>query len=179
MVRAFVAIELSQDIRDRLWEAQENLRKCGAHLTFVRPDYIHVTIKFLGDVEEKELPKVIDALKPISLIPFTIKATIATVDNPKRPHTIWCTVEDSGECRNLFHSVEDVLGPLGFARETRSFTPHATIARVRRPDHSLFTSLDTLKNKTYGNCIISGFKLKKSTLTPQGPIYEDILEVAW
>jgi RNA 2',3'-cyclic 3'-phosphodiesterase len=177
MVRAFVAVELSEDVRDRLGEAQECLRSCGAHLTFVRPDYIHVTMKFLGEVEEKDLPNVIAALKTVSFAPFTVNAGTVTVDNPKRPHTVWCAIEDSGESRNLFRSIEDVLGPLGFARETRRFTPHATVARVRRPDQSLFTALDKLKSRTYGSCIIAGFRLKKSTLTPQGPIYEDLPEV--
>ena len=72
---------------------------------------------------------------------------------------------------------EDVLEPLGFARETRKFTPHATVARVRRPDQSLFTALDKLRSRTYGSCTVTAFRLKKSTLTPQGPIYEDLLEV--
>ena len=87
-------------------------------------------MKFLGEVEEKGLPKVIAALKTVSFVPFTVNAGMVTVDNPKRPHTVWCAIEDSGESRNLFRSIEDVLEPLGFARETRRFTPHATIARV-------------------------------------------------
>ena len=177
MVRAFVALELSEDIRDHLGRAQECLRTCGAHLTFVRPEYIHITIKFLGEVDEKVLPKVISALKTVSFVPFTLNATAVTVDNPKRPHTVWCTIEDQGESKRLFRRIEDVLEPLGFARETRKFTPHATVARVRRPDPSLFTSLDMLKTRTYGSCVIAGFRLKKSTLTPQGPVYEDLLEV--
>jgi 2'-5' RNA ligase len=177
MVRAFVAVELSPDIRDRLGEAQECLRTCGAHLTFVRPEYIHVTMKFLGEVEEKNLPGVIKALKTVTFVPFTASAMTVTVDNPNRPHTVWCTIEDSGESKNLFRLIEDVVEPLGFSRETRRFTPHSTVARIRRPDQSLFTALDKLRTRTYGSCVISGFTLKKSTLTPQGPIYEDLLEV--
>lgn len=177
MVRAFVAIELSQEIRNRLAEAQECLRTCGAHLTFVRPEYIHITMKFLGEVEEKDLPGVTAALKAVSFTPFTITAATVTVDNRKRPHTVWCPIEDSGGCMNLFRGIEDVLEPLGFARETRRFTPHATVARVRRPDQSLFTALDKLKSGTYGSCAVTGFRLKKSTLTPEGPIYEDLLGV--
>ena len=179
MVRAFIAIELSEDIRDNLTKAQECLRKCSARLTFVRPDYIHVTVKFLGEVEEENLKNVIDTLKTVTFLPFTVSATGVTVDNFRQPHTVWCTIEDSGESATLFHRIEEVLGLLGFGRETRRFTPHATIARVRRADKSLYTSMDTLKNKTYGSCVVSGFTLKKSTLTPHGPVYEDLLEVAW
>ena len=107
----------SEDIRDRLAEVQESLRKCGAHLTFVRPGYIHVTLKFLGEVEEKDLGKVIETLKAVTFPPFTVNATTVTVDNPKRPHTVWCTIEDSGESLTLFRRIEEVLEPLGFARE--------------------------------------------------------------
>ena len=177
MVRAFVAVELSPEVRDRLGEAQECLRTCGAHLTFVRPEYIHITIKFLGEVEEKDLPEVLNALKTVTFVPFTVNATTVTVDNPKRPHTVWCSIEDAEGTKNLFRSIEDVLEPLGFARETRKFTPHATVARVRMPDQSLFTALDKLRSRTYGSCTVTAFRLKKSTLTPQGPIYEDLLEV--
>ena len=72
-----------------------------------------------------------------------------------------------------------VLGPLGIAPEARRFTPHATIARVKSADPSLFTALKNLEGTGYGSCMVSGLKLKKSTLTPNGPIYEDLLEVKW
>ena len=77
------------------------------------------------------------------------------------------------EAEDLF-LVEDVLLPLGFAKETRPFTPHATVARVRTEDPSLLACLDTLKDRTYGMCTIAGLKLKKRTLTSKGPIYEDL-----
>ena len=63
MVRAFVAIELSHDIRDRLGEAQVILKNAGVRLTFVRPEIIHITMKFLGEVDEKDLPQIAAALK--------------------------------------------------------------------------------------------------------------------
>ena len=81
--------------------------------------------------------------------------------------------------KELFRQVEEVLAPLGFERETRGFTPHATLARVKAPDPSLFTVLRAMEGTTYGDCMITGMKLKKSTLTPRGPVYEDLLEVVW
>jgi 2'-5' RNA ligase len=79
----------------------------------------------------------------------------------------------------LFWQVEEVLAPLGVERETRGFTPHATLARVKVPDPSLFTVLRAMDKTSYGDCMINGMKLKKSTLTPRGPLYEDLLEVVW
>ncbi len=179
MVRAFVALELPSEIKDRLSEAQETLRNCSARLTLVEPALIHITLKFLGEVEEKKIPHVCAALRNVSFLQFPITMGALTVNNIKRPHTVWCTVSDGGEARRLFHQVDEVLAPLGIERETRLFTPHATLARVKTPDPSLFTTLHTLEGKDFGGCVIPGMKLKKSTLTPRGPVHEDLLEVVW
>jgi len=179
MVRAFVAFELSKDIRDQLASAQDILRGCRARLTYVDPKNIHITAKFLGELDEKTLLKVMDALRSVNFSSFPVTAGTVTVDNPKRPHTIWCEIGDTGEGERLFHLIEDVLEPLGFERETRRFTPHATLARVKSPHPSLLSVLNNLKDKSYGSCMISSIKLKKSTLLPQGPVYEDLLEVKW
>ena len=179
MVRAFVALELPAEIQERLKGVQEKLRGCQARLTLVEPVLIHITLKFLGEVAEKDLPLLGDALRSVSFRPFPVTVGAVTVNNPKRPHTVWCTVSDGGRGKDLFRNVEDALEPLGFARETRGFTPHATLARVKVPDPSLFPIIRTLDRTTYGDCMIRGMKLKKSTLTPRGPVYEDLLEVAW
>ena len=179
MVRAFVALELSADIREQLATAQDVLRGCTARLTFVDPPLIHITVKFLGDVDDKKIPQLTAALRSIPFAPFPVTAGRVTVNNPRRPHTVWCVAGDGGKGAELFRLVEDALQPLGFMRETRPFTPHATIARVKVADPSLSAQLALLNGRTYGSCTISGLTLKKSTLTPRGPVYEDLLEVAW
>lgn len=179
MARTFVALELSEAIREQLSEAQVVLRGCQARLTFVDPALIHITAKFLGDVDEKRLVSVQDALKKIAFTPFPVTAGVMTVNNPRRPHTVWCAIDDGGKGAELHNRIEAALTPLGFAREERRFTPHATVARVKENDPSLFKALDQLKGKTYGSCTVTGLKLKESTLTPRGPVYEDLLEVTW
>jgi RNA 2',3'-cyclic 3'-phosphodiesterase len=179
MTRAFIALELSNDIKDQLAIAQQTLRGCKARLTFVDPELIHITVKFLGEVNDKKLQEVMDALARIVFLPYPITTGSITVNNKNRPHTVWCTMQDTGESERLFVLIEDMLAPLGFARETRSFTPHATIARVKSFDPSLFTALGALNAASYGSCRIHSMKLKKSTLLPQGPVYEDLLEVKW
>jgi 2'-5' RNA ligase len=179
MTRAFIALELTNDIKDQLAIAQQTLRGCKARLTFVDPELIHITVKFLGEVDDKKLREVMDALAKVSFVPYPVTTGIVTVNNKNRPHTVWCTIQDTGESERLFVLIEDALAPLGFARETRRFTPHATIARVKSFDPSLFTALNTLNAASYGSCRINGMKLKKSTLLPQGPVYEDLLDVKW
>jgi 2'-5' RNA ligase len=179
MTRAFIALELSNDIKDQLAIAQQTLRRCKARLTLVDPELIHITVKFLGEVDDKKLREVMDSLAKVSCVPYPVTTGNVTVNNKNRPHTVWCTIQDTGESERLFVLIEDSLAPLGFARETRRFTAHATIARVKSFDPSLFTALGTLNAASYGSCRISGMKLKKSTLLPQGPVYEDLLEVKW
>ena len=179
MVRAFVALELSSEIKEQLRIVQDVLRGCEARLTFVDPALIHITAKFLGEVTEEKLSAVMEALSSVRVTPFQVIAQKITVNNPSRPHTVWCAIEDAGESGQVFKLIEDALFPFGFARETRRFTPHATVARVKYPDPSLFAAISQLDNRKYGICTISGMKLKKSTLTPQGPVYEDLLEVKW
>ena len=179
MVRAFVALELSSEIREQLAVAQDTLRGIRARLTFVEPALIHITVKFLGEVPDEKIPSVMDALSTVRVTPFLATAKKITVNNPSRPHTVWCTIDDAGGSGQVFQRIEDALCPMGFARETRRFTPHATVARVKSSDPSLFAVISQLNNREYGSCLISGMKLKKSTLTPQGPVYEDLLEVRW
>jgi 2'-5' RNA ligase len=179
MVRTFVALELSESVRGQLKEAQDVLRTSTSRLTFVEPSLIHITVKFLGEVDEKMIERIKDALKQIAFQPFSVAAGTVTVNNPKRPHTVWCAIDDNGNGERLLSLVEDALTPFGFPRESRKFTAHATVARVKDSDPSLFTVLNQLKGRTYGECLVSGLKLKKSTLTPRGPVYEDLLEVKW
>lgn len=179
MARLFVALELSGEIRDRLKGVQGALRTGPARLTLVDPPLIHITLKFLGEVPEQEIPRVSAALSSIPFRPFPVTVGAVALNNPKRPRTVWCTVSDGGNATELFGLVEGALAPLGFGRETRAFTPHATLARVKVPDPSLSAIVRGLMEASYGTCTIPGMKLKKSTLTPRGPVYEDLLEVAW
>jgi RNA 2',3'-cyclic 3'-phosphodiesterase len=179
MVRAFLALELAKEIRDRLKVVEDTLRTCSARMTIVEPENIHITVKFLGDVDDRLIPQVMDATKQIAFAPFPVSVGSVTVNNPKRPFTVWCSISDAGKCGELFSRVENALVPLGFARETRRFAPHATLARIKEYDPSLLVIIGTFKGKSYGNCTIGGIKLKKSTLTPRGPVYEDLLEIAW
>lgn len=98
--------------------------------------------------------------------------------NRKNVHVIWsiANLEDVAE---VFQLIDDALAPFGFTRETRPFTPHATIARVKSSDPSLFSALATLDKRDYGSCTIRGMTLKKSTLLPTGPVYEDLQVLEW
>ncbi|MGB7787285.1 RNA 2',3'-cyclic phosphodiesterase [Methanoregula sp.] len=179
MVRAFIALELSREIRESIAEAQQQLRGCYARLAFVEPAQIHITAKFLGETDPPALEKIKDAITGIPFSPFPVTVGKVTLNNPRRPQTIWCEVDDAGNGGKLVALIDRALVPLGCEPETRRFLPHATLARVKSLDPSLFAALKRIGDRGFGSCTIAGMTLKKSTLTPQGPLYEDLLEVTW
>ena len=174
-----MAIDLPPGIREKMGDVQETIRHSRARLNLVDPSIIHITIKFLGEIEAATVGPVSDALREIRLNPFNLAITGISTNNNKKPRVVWGTVGDRGECKVLFEQVETALAAIGFPREQRGFTPHATIARVKEFEPSLIQSIRPYISKTLGECHISGFSLKKSTLTPNGPVYDTIMEVMW
>jgi RNA 2',3'-cyclic 3'-phosphodiesterase len=177
MVRTFIAIDLAPEVRERMRGPQAALAGCRARLSLVAPPSIHITLKFLGEIDEKTLDRVKEALSALRFTPFEVSLAGVKGNPPPSPRVIWCEVRDEGGCRRVFRLVEDALAPLGIPRERRAYTPHATLARVKRPDPSLIPVLKSLASEEFGSCPVRSIKLKKSTLTPGGAIYEDLLEV--
>ena len=156
---------------------QGALAGCRARLTVVKPDAIHITLKFLGEIDEKTLARVKEALSAIRFEPFEVSVGGVKGNPPSFPRVIWSGVRDEGACGRVFARVEEALAPLGIPKERRAYTPHATLARVKRFDPSLLPVLKELAPEEFGSCEVRCIRLKKSTLTPTGPIYEDIMEV--
>jgi 2'-5' RNA ligase len=177
MVRAFIAIDLSEEVRSQIGNSQAPLRGAGARLTFVAPQAAHITIKFLGDVDEGILPAVIGAIRSVRGTPFDITITGIGCNSRAKPRVIWGIVRDQGECADLAHQVDEALAPLGFPKETRPFRPHVTLARVRECDVRLVQRVQQIADTALGSVRVTALKLKKSTLTPKGPVYEDLAEV--
>lgn len=179
MVRVFVALEIPEEMQDTIAKAQETLRESRARLTLVSPRLIHITLKFLGEVEEKQIPEIISAMRSVQFTPFDITIRSINGNNRNRPRVIWGVAEDAGRSTALAALLEDALEPIGFEREERPFTPHATLARVREFHPSLLDKIQVLHEFPCGTCTIRSMKLKKSILTPDGPIYSDIAEAAF
>jgi len=179
MVRLFVAIDLPQEVREVLRSSQQELRKSRARLSVVRPENIHITLKFIGEVEEDAVVAIKERLAGISGSPFEVSVSGIAADNRRRPRVVWCTIIDGGKCADLNEQIEEALLPLGIQKESRRFRPHATLARVKKFDPSLLDSIRPMESAEYGNFLVDGFTLKKSTLTPSGAIYEDMMAVNW
>ena len=177
MVRLFVAIDLPDDISDQFRDAQNTLRSCRARLTLVEQESMHITLKFIGEVSGSSLTSITDILQTIDVPPFSMDVGLIGTNSQRAPRVVWAEVDDPGECRALAESIDSSLASLGFEPEKRKFRAHITIARVRQFHQSLFEALAGVASSCSGTIPVREFILKKSELTPDGPIYTDILRI--
>lgn len=179
MVRAFIAVDLPPRILEEATRIQPALNQSRARITLVKPENMHITLKFIGEIDFKTLDLVKEAISSITYRPFEIQLRGIEVNNPRHPRVIWTCGYDQGACADLHSKIENLITPFGIKREKRGFTPHVTLARVKRFDTSLVPVIDRISETEFGSFTVEGFTLKKSTLTPKGPIYEKILEVSF
>lgn len=132
-LRLFVAVELSDELRERVHHAAQSARLCRFRL--VPPAQLHLTLRFLGPVPASRVGEVEAALARAAgqHAPFAVEVGGGGIFGaPQRPQVVWVGVQDpSGALAALVQSVEDALVPLGFARETRPYHPHLTLGRAR------------------------------------------------
>ena len=140
IIRAFVAADLPDEIRDRLGETQRRLRDRLARagidrgLKWTQPAGIHLTLKFLGETDEALIPELGQELAAVVAAQPTLTLALAgpgVFPNPRAPRVVWIGVEgDVPALMTLQSRVEAALSPLGFPTESRPFSPHLTLARV-------------------------------------------------
>lgn len=180
-VRCFVAVEVDEPgILDALGRMQSGLVGSGADLKPVERENIHLTMKFLGDVDEWILGEVERVVASLRFEPFRMTlAETGAFPNLRRPRVIWAGVtEGVDELAAIFWELEKGFVGLGFKREGRRFSPHVTIARVRsgRNREALVDEVLRHGDTGYGSFEVKSVKLKRSVLTPRGPVYSTLAE---
>ena len=176
MVRLFIAAELPEDIKSQYAQAQEIIRRSRARLSLVRSEDMHITLKFIGEVEGSRLMAITNALEMITGSPFSLDLGAVTLNSPRSPRVVWGDIHDPGSCRELAGKIDSALIPLEVPAETRRFKPHITIARIKQFHPSIFEEVASISNSCSGSFMVDRFVLKKSELTPQGPVYTDLRE---
>lgn len=181
-MRTFIAIELSQEIRDTLAQIASRLKYAGADVKWVEKDNIHLTLKFLGEISEEKVKLTAARLDTIAkeTKPFEISlkdlGAFPKIDSPR---VIWVGLDKGAkESTELAKKIDTALTKLGFQEETRPFAAHLTIGRVRSGLNK--TALAEKMKSNYGlwtvdhGQTVSSLALYKSTLTPKGPIYSKL-----
>ncbi len=178
-LRLFVACELPGEMRDALGAIQEDLRRQGAgRLRWVRPEGIHITLKFLGEVEETRVEAINSALAA-AIEPFELSVRPSRVGSfgGARVRVVWIGLEgDVDGLAALAGRIDAALAPLGFPRERRPFAAHLTLARVpdRAPPEERRRLVDLIRRfrpPELPSMILTKAGLIRSVLGPGGSVY--------
>jgi 2'-5' RNA ligase len=174
-MRLFVALELTEAVRAALRALVARLEPAGADLRWVRPDGMHLTLKFIGELPEAKLPLLRKALARVrSARPVALEFRgLGYFPNERRPRVFWVGVEASDNLPVLAADVEAALEPLGVPRESRPFAPHLTLGRFKSPNRleRLQQEIARLPATEFGRVETAEFALFQSRLSPRGAEY--------
>jgi 2'-5' RNA ligase len=178
-MRTFIAIDLPEQLHAALAQTQQALRKAAPEGRWTRPEGIHLTLKFLGEVSEAQVKQVVEALGQIgSFEPFSVQVRgFGFFPQARRPRVFWVGVEAPPALAELAARVDGEMEKIGFPPEQRAFTPHLTLARfdVPRPQPALEAALAQHAPAPLGRFEASEFFLFESKLSPQGAQYRKVV----
>ena len=182
-MRLFTAIEFPEHVRAHLARVADALRPIPAlreNVSWTKPDTYHVTLKFLGDVDDARVPLLVASLRtlPIPMMTFTVdRFLVLPGQGPARVLAANVT-RDLKPIVSLFHQIESACQPLGVSREGRDFKPHVTFGRIRRPTRRLTAATlirlvdpGLLPSPTFA---AASFTLFQSRLEPTGAVHTPV-----
>ena len=175
-------MELPQEIHHSLKQTQDLLRESMPDVRWTKSSNIHLTLKFLGDVEISRTNSINKALTDIAcrFPPFTMTLTgLGAFPNSRKPRIVWVGLENGAdELIEIAEQIEGAMQKLGFPREKRRFRPHLTVGRIRRLEHpALMTeSLEQSNVGKLGEFTVQRVSHIRSQLDPGGSIYTTLFE---
>ncbi|OGW75460.1 MAG: 2'-5' RNA ligase [Omnitrophica bacterium RBG_13_46_9] len=178
-MRTFIALELSEEVQEELARIQGNLKYAGADIKWAKPDNIHLTLKFLGEVEENKLGQIKNILDRIASDnkPFELKLfKLGGFPSLDQPRVLWVGTDNGCvEAETIARSIEEGLEKIGFPKEDRPFRVHLTLGRLKSGKNKVQLRQKLLSLEVQPkSCAIRHITLFQSTLTPSGPIYKPL-----
>ena len=177
--RAFISADIVPS--DALALVLRELANSRADLKIVRPELMHVTLKFLGDTDESLTEQITcrmrDAVKDVP--PFTIRLTgMGAFPSMSNIRVVWVGMDDGRPLGEIARRLDISVGELGFARDKKGFVPHMTLARTRSGRNIANVQEILMRNAAtdYGQYLVDRIFLKKSVLSPLGPTYSTVME---
>jgi RNA 2',3'-cyclic 3'-phosphodiesterase len=176
IIRTFVCIDIPESIKVRIEKLQHDLRHIDAQISWVKPTNIHLTLKFLGDVPKANIPMVNTAVTHATGCCSPFQVTVGSAGcfpSSRNPSILWIGISRvSEDLLKLRDAIEEQLAQQDFKRETKKFTPHLTIARIRNPRNAgqvadAFMTCGFADESFQAGEII----VMASHLSPQGSIY--------
>ncbi len=175
-MRAFIAVEISKEQREKLSEFQNALKSCGADLKIVEPQNLHLTLRFLGEISGQEAEQIKQQLSKVKISKFQMHLKGAgAFPNLNHINVIWAGI--SAGAQELSSVAEKVNEIKIGEKDSRGFSAHITVARVKsaRGKENLLKILKEFSNYDFGRAEVSEIKLKESKLGKSGPSYSDLV----
>ncbi len=175
-MRLFIAIGISEEVKKEIASLIGKLKKHDTNIKWVKPENIHLTIKFLGEVNPEKLKDIEKALSFVasrySTFMLYSKGT-GVFPHYARPRVLWVGLNNDSHLEEIYRDINNELVSLGFEPEKRDFRPHLTIGRVKSPKGltPLLKELRGYMDKDFGKITVSEILLMKSTLKPEGAEY--------
>ena len=178
--RGFISIDIEPF--PKLIQLENEIRNSGANVKLVEPENVHITIKFLGETDEGIIERIEEIMKSAveNIGQFDIKLKgSGFFPNEKYIRVIWIGIENINKTSSIAKKIDQQLSNLGFEKEKRGFSAHLTIARVKSAKNkdNLMKIIEKYRDIEFGTFNVNSIKLKKSELTPKGPIYTTLREV--
>jgi 2'-5' RNA ligase len=177
-IRSFIAVPLSGEIAHATGKIVREIDKVATGIKWVEPENMHLTLKFLGDIDENETWEVCRAIAKAvgNMEAFDIECQgVGAFPSNEKPKTLWIGITQGKESLGqLQQAVDDAMADLGFRREPPRFSPHLTIGRVKQPGPQLREVTRILNENadfSAGVAMVDEVVLFSSDLTPEGPIY--------
>jgi 2'-5' RNA ligase len=182
-IRTFIAVDIDEEkLKKEIVDFQRRLLDEGADLKLVTPENIHLTLCFLGEVDEEEVAqKVVESMKQLNFQQFEIQFKgVGAFPSLTHMNVIWIAIRKGAEeLEAIAEALKPRLSVIGIHKDSKGFSAHLTVARVRtgRNKHQITRLLSELSEKDFGSMRTESVRLKKSVLTPKGPVYSTIFEV--
>jgi RNA 2',3'-cyclic 3'-phosphodiesterase len=174
-VRLFVALDLPSPVRQAITELIAKLQPKSRGARWIKSENLHITLKFIGHVENEKLSPIQTALSPIRIsqsVELHFRG-MGFFPNEHRPRAFWCGIASSPNLAELAANLDRALVPLGIEPETRPFTPHLTLARFKSDEgirEVVHTATD-MKSTDFGSATETNFHLYESLLKSTGAQY--------
>jgi len=181
IIRSFIAFDIEdENIIRELGKIQSSLLECNANIKLVEPENIHITIRFLGEIPTTMIEKIYNEMNKVVFTPFEIEIKgLGAFPSIRHINVVWAGIgKGVNELRNIYYQLEPNLQKLGLRPDEKGFSPHITIARVKSGGREKIAQI-IKKYEDYRFGVINAkcLRLKKSVLTPRGPIYSTLREV--
>jgi len=183
-MRAFVAVEVPPTIREQLAAIQDRLKNAGVEASWTRPGGVHLTLKFLGEVREEQVPQIVRALSIAASDTGRFRLGIGgvgTFPNASSARVAWLGITgEVGKLAKLQAAVEQALVGLGLEPDDRPYTPHLTLARIKciRKRDAWLKALEGLAACKLPDFDVTSISLISSDLKPGGAVYRELGSVA-